>query len=94
MSFALRLAAFAIVIALPLAGAAAQEIDAAKNFPNRPIHIVVPFPPGGPTDIDMRIIAQKMSEDWGVGVVVDNRAGGNTTIGGYVGLGPGRRRGG
>ncbi|MGD0027010.1 MAG: tripartite tricarboxylate transporter substrate binding protein [Xanthobacteraceae bacterium] len=81
MSFALRLAALAIVIALPLAGAAAQESDAAKRFPARPIRIVVPFPAGGPTDIDMRIIAQKMSEDWGVGVVVDNRAGGNTTIG-------------
>jgi len=81
LSFTLRLAAFAIVIGLPLAGAAAQEIDATKNFPNRPIRIVVPFPPGGPTDIDMRIIALKMSEDWGVGVVVENRAGGNTTIG-------------
>ena len=85
LSFAWRLAArtaaHALVIALPLAGAAAQEIDAAKSFPNRAIRIVVPFPAGGPTDIDMRIIAQKMSEDWGVGVVVENRAGGNTTIG-------------
>jgi tripartite-type tricarboxylate transporter receptor subunit TctC len=81
-SIGLRLAAFAAAFAAPLAGAAAQQPDAAaKSFPDRPIHIVVPFPAGGPTDIDARIVAQKMSEDWGVAVVVDNRPGGNTTIG-------------
>jgi tripartite-type tricarboxylate transporter receptor subunit TctC len=65
-----------------LAGiAAAPAQDAAKDFPSRPIHIIVPFPPGGPTDVDARIIAQKMSADWNVGVIVDNRPGGNTTIG-------------
>jgi tripartite-type tricarboxylate transporter receptor subunit TctC len=78
---ALRLAAFAALIALPCSGAAAQDTDAAKDFPKRPIRIVVPFPPGGPTDFDARIIAQQMSQDWNVGVVVDNRPGGNTTIG-------------
>lgn len=61
--------------------AAAPAQDAAKDFPSRPIHIIVPFPPGGPTDVDARIIAQKMSADWNVGVIVDNRPGGNTTIG-------------
>lgn len=80
MRIASRLAAFAVLIALPIGGAAAQDAAAAKNFPSRPIHIVVPFPPGGPTDVDARIIAQKMSEDWNVGVIVDNRPGGNTTI--------------
>jgi tripartite-type tricarboxylate transporter receptor subunit TctC len=79
---ALRLAALMAAIALPLGAAAAQ--DAAKDFPNRAIHIVVPFPPGGPTDVDARIIAQKMSQDWNVGVVVENRPGGNTTIGAQV----------
>ena len=76
-----RLAALLVLIELPVAGAAQQDRDAAKGFPDRPIRIVVPFPPGGPVDIDMRIIAQKMSKDWGVGVVIDNRPGGNTTIG-------------
>jgi len=82
LSIGLKLTALTAALTVPLAGAVAQEPDAAaKTFPDRPIHIVVPFPAGGPTDIDARILAQKMSEDWGVAVVVDNRPGGNTTIG-------------
>lgn len=81
MPFGLKLAALTVVIAITIVDAAAQGSDAARNFPDRPIRIVVPFPPGGPVDIDMRIIAQRMSQDWGVGVVIDNRPGGNTTIG-------------
>ncbi len=76
-----KLAALAVLIAFPLGGAAAQNADPAKNFPNRPIRIVVPFPAGGPTDIEMRILGQKMSQDWNVGIVIEDRAGGNTTIG-------------
>jgi tripartite-type tricarboxylate transporter receptor subunit TctC len=79
MRLSIRCAALGVVLALPIAGAAAE--DGAKDFPNRPIRIVVPFPAGGPTDINIRIIAQKMTEDWGQGVIVENRAGGNTTIG-------------
>jgi len=82
MTVAPRLAVLVALTALPLGGAAAQ--DAANAFPNRTIRIVVPFPPGGPTDVDARIIAQKMSQDWNVGVVVENRPGGNTTIGAQV----------
>jgi tripartite-type tricarboxylate transporter receptor subunit TctC len=78
MTIASKLAALIALFALPLGAASAQE--AAKDFPNRPIHIIVPFPPGGPTDFVARIIAQKMSQDWNVGVVVENRPGGNTTI--------------
>jgi tripartite-type tricarboxylate transporter receptor subunit TctC len=55
--------------------------DAAQSFPNRTIQIVVPFPAGGPADLVARIIAQKMSEDWGQPVIVENRSGGNTVIG-------------
>ena len=53
----------------------------AQTFPNRTIRIVVPFPAGGPTDILSRVIAQKMSEDWGHPVVVENRPGADTAIG-------------
>jgi len=67
------------LLALPLAPAAAQEDD--KSYPSRAIHIVVPFPAGGPADLVSRVIAQKMSESFGVPVVVDNRGGGNTIIG-------------
>src|SRR5882757_5272018 len=62
-----------------LAPATAQ--DAAKDYPNRAIHIVVPFPAGGPADVAARLLAQRMNEDWGQPVIVDNRPGGNTVIG-------------
>jgi tripartite-type tricarboxylate transporter receptor subunit TctC len=79
MRLSIRCAALGVLLALPTASAAAE--DSAKDFPSRPIRIVVPFPAGGPTDIDARIIAQKMTEDWGQGVIIENRPGGNTTIG-------------
>src|SRR5450432_3451161 len=66
-------------MALPLAPATAQDAD--KTFPNRAIHIVVPFPAGGPADLVSRVIGQKMSEDFGIPVIIDNRPGGNTIIG-------------
>lgn len=71
------LAALSCALAAP---AMAQGADAA-SYPNRAIHIIVPFPAGGPSDVLARIIGQKMSEDWKQPVVIDNRAGANTVIG-------------
>jgi len=70
-------------IALALLGAALPAVaqDEAKDYPSRAIRIVVPFPAGGPADVASRLIAQRMSEDWGQPVIVENRAGGNTVIG-------------
>ena len=81
---AARAVALVALGALGLAPAAAQETAGAATFPSRAIHIVVPFPAGGPADIAARLIGQKMSEDWGSPVVVDNRPGANTIIGAQV----------
>src|ERR1043165_5960539 len=53
----------------------------AQSYPNRPITMIVPFAPGGPADVLGRLIGQKMSEDLGQQVVIDNRPGANTIIG-------------
>jgi tripartite-type tricarboxylate transporter receptor subunit TctC len=67
------------LLALLTGSAFAQERPDA--FPSRSIKIVVPFPAGGPSDVLARLIGQKMTEDWGKPVVIDNRPGANTVIG-------------
>ena len=52
-----------------------------QKFPSRPIRFVVPLSPGGGTDTLARIIAQKMSDNWGQSVVIENRTGAGGTIG-------------
>ena len=53
----------------------------AQTYPAGPMRMVIPFPPGGGTDILGRALAQKLNESWSVPVVVDNRGGANGTIG-------------
>lgn len=53
----------------------------AQNYPSGPIRWVVPFPPGGGTDILARTLGQKLNEAWHVPVMIDNRGGANGTIG-------------
>lgn len=56
-------------------------ITAAQNFPTRAIRIIVPYSPGGSTDVVFRLLAPRLSEDLGQSVVVENRPGGSSTIG-------------
>lgn len=66
---------------LGLALAWLPSLGAAQEFPTKSVRYVVPFPPGGLTDVMARNIAQKLNEKWKQPVVVDNRAGGNAQIG-------------
>ena len=72
--------ALSIIIAV-LASTTAFGQNAASTFPNRPLRIIVTFPPGGPTDIIARSVGQKLAEAWGQPVVVDNRVGAGGNIG-------------
>jgi tripartite-type tricarboxylate transporter receptor subunit TctC len=70
----------AAVLALAFLPGFAHEAFA-QSYPTRAVRIIVPFPPGGGTDIISRTVAQKLNEQWGQPVVVDNRAGANGIIG-------------
>jgi tripartite-type tricarboxylate transporter receptor subunit TctC len=68
---------FAIVIASLVLCA---QSAAAQNYPAKPIHLLVPYAPGGPADIAARLVGGKLSEAWGQQVVVENKPGGNGFI--------------
>jgi tripartite-type tricarboxylate transporter receptor subunit TctC len=73
------------LIAIPLvllgAQAALAESALAEPYPKKPVTIVVPYPPGGPTDIVARVVGQKLGERLGQQVIVDNRPGAGGNIG-------------
>src|SRR5258705_7366831 len=73
---------FASVAACIAAAAAAFPcaVSAQSDYPNKPLRVIVPFPPGGSTDIIGRIVAQRLGEKLGQQIVVDNRGGAGGTI--------------
>lgn len=68
-------------LALCLGSMVSGVATAADNFPDRPVRIVVPYTPGGFNDTLARVVGERVSKIWNQPVLVDNRPGGNTTIG-------------
>jgi tripartite-type tricarboxylate transporter receptor subunit TctC len=64
-----------------LALAACGNVQAQQTWPNRPIRLLVPYPPGGSTDILTRLLGQKLSESLGQPVIVENRGGASGGVG-------------
>ena len=71
---------FAWAWALSALTAVSSWAQTPTAFPDKPIRMVLPFPPGGPTDLVARVLAQKMSDQMGQQVVIDNKPGANGNI--------------
>jgi len=69
------------LLAAQITLAQAPSTGSGQAYPARPIRIVVPFPPGGASDVTARMLADKFASSWGANVVVDNRTGASGIIG-------------
>jgi len=80
---------FVALTSVAALGAMQSQALAQSNWPNRPVTLVVPFPPGGTTDVLARTLAERLSGKLGQPVIVENRPGAGATIGAeYVAKGP------
>lgn len=70
--------------ALGAAALVAAASGFAQGYPNKPVRVVIPFPPGGTLDTVGRMLAQKLGEQMGQTFIIENRPGGNGVIGGDV----------
>ena len=71
----------AILRCFTLAAALAPLVSIAQDYPTRAVRLMVPFPPGGATDIVGRLVSAKMQDVWGQPVVVENKPGAGTVVG-------------
>jgi tripartite-type tricarboxylate transporter receptor subunit TctC len=77
----MKVSSFARIAFLAAAGSLAASSFAQQDYPNRPVRMIVPYPPGGPTDIMGRLTSDVLTKRLGQNVVVDNRGGAATAIG-------------
>src|SRR5262245_39005780 len=78
MAITIRFAPLALLTALLVAHATQAP---AQDYPTRVVHIIAPYGPGGPADIFSRVVAQKLSDTFKQGFVIENRPGASTMIG-------------
>ena len=69
-----------LILSLSLACTYAHAQPAAPKYPTKPVRLILGYAPGGATDIVARAVAQRLTESWGVQVVVENRPGADTII--------------
>ena len=58
--------------------------DSGQPYPSKPMRVIVPFGPGGPSDFLVRIVGQKLTESWGQQLIVDHRTGANGVVAGEL----------
>lgn len=61
--------------------AASAAVKAADNYPSKPLRMVITFPAGGPTDVVVRLVTQRLTDEWGHPVIIDNRGGAGGIVG-------------
>lgn len=72
---------FFLKLGITLMAALTMSVALAQSYPNRPVRVIIPFPPGGTLDAVGRMLAQKLSDQMGQPFVIENKPGGNGIIG-------------